>query len=250
MVSYYKESSVLGLGCFDCKYDHTIHNELNKLTNICDKYLVQYYKIWFEDNKYYIPMELCSHSLRTVFDFKSRVFGRRSAEEFLTEFFISCQIFAELLKCVQHLHDLSPAVIHRNLKPENVLIGGKAGNLCLKLCDFGLSQVFKSLSDNRNPEYLSPEETNGGTVDYKTDVYSAAKIGKNIFDIQVTPTLSGMYSSDYKLKNSVTELQKVLISMQSLEPFDRPDCRQVLQEYTYWSINGYCLSSDGYKRFN
>ncbi|CAG2107726.1 unnamed protein product [Medioppia subpectinata] len=184
--------------------------------------------IWFEDKKYYIEMELCSHNLRTVLSLKGPAFGRRSAEEAMnsTEFFISCQIFADLLKCVQHLHDLSPAVIHRNLKPENVLIGGKAGNLCLKLCDFGLSHVFKSLSDNRKPEYLSPEETNGETVDYKTDVYSADKIAQNIFDMQLTPKFLQLYSSDKMLFKSVTKLQKVLISMQSLKPNDRPDCRQ------------------------
>ncbi|CAG2100538.1 unnamed protein product [Medioppia subpectinata] len=163
------------------KYDNNIINEMNKLSNICTKNVVQYISTWFEDNRYYIRMELCSHSLRTVLSLKGPAFGRRSAEEAMnsSEFFISCQIFAELLKCVQHLHDLSPAVIHRNLKPENVLIGGKAGNF----------HVFKSLSDNRNPEYLSPEETDGQTVDYKTDVYSAAKIAQNIFDIQLTPKL-------------------------------------------------------------
>ncbi|CAG2103530.1 unnamed protein product, partial [Medioppia subpectinata] len=146
---------------------------------------------WFEDNKFYVGMELCSHSLVKILSLKGTAFGRQSAEEAMnsSEFFISCQIFAELLKCVQHLHDLSPAVIHRNLKPENVLIGGKAENLCLKLCDFGLSHVFKSLTSKRDPEYLSPEETDGQTVDYKTDVYSAAKIGENIFDMQLTNKL-------------------------------------------------------------
>ncbi|CAG2111381.1 unnamed protein product, partial [Medioppia subpectinata] len=174
-----------------CPTDHdfNIIETMNKLSNICAKNVVQYYNTWFENNKYYIRMELCPHSLQTVLSLIGPAFGRRSAAEAMnsSEFYISCQIFKELLKCIQYLHDLSPAVIHRNLKPENVLIGGKAGNLCLKLCDFGLSHVFKSLSDNRNPEYLSPEEFNGQSVDYKTDIYSAAKIGEIIFDIKLPP---------------------------------------------------------------
>ncbi|CAG2100102.1 unnamed protein product [Medioppia subpectinata] len=136
-------------------------------------------------------MELCFGNLQTVLSLKGPAFGRRSADEALnlSEFFISCQIFLELLECIQYLHDLSPAVIHRDLKPENVLIGNNDGKWKLKLCDYGLTQVFENLSIKRDAKYLSPEETNGQNIDYKTDVYSAAKIGENIFDIQMISEL-------------------------------------------------------------
>ncbi|CAG2100883.1 unnamed protein product [Medioppia subpectinata] len=203
---------------------------LSKLTNIIAENVVKYLDIFREENRYYIRMELCSENFQSVLSLKGPAFGRRSAEEAmnLSEFFISCQIFAELLECIQCLHDLSPAVIHRDLKPENVLIAVNAGKWRLKLGDFGLSDVFQRLCYKRDAKYLSPEETNGQTVDYKTDVYSAAKIARNIFDLQLNNEFSELYSSDKTLSKSVTELQKVLISMQSLEPKDRPDCRQQL----------------------
>ncbi|CAG2104443.1 unnamed protein product [Medioppia subpectinata] len=199
----YHELSVLGSGCFGTVY---------KVRHITDG---QEYAVKIVDNP--------------VLSQKGPAFGRRLAEEAmnLSEYYISCQIFKELLECIQCLHDLSPAVIHRDLKPENVLIACNAGKWRLKLCDFGLSEAFNRLTYKRNAKYLSPEETNGQTVDYKTDVYSAAKIAQNIFDLQLTRKFLRLYSMDKILSKSVTELQKVLISMQSLEPFDRPDCRQM-----------------------
>ncbi|CAG2102339.1 unnamed protein product [Medioppia subpectinata] len=158
-----------------------------------------------EENRYYIHMELCSGNLQSVLSLKGPAFGRQSAEEAmnLSEFFISCEIFAELLECIQCLHDLSPAVIHRDLKPENVLIAANDGKWRIKLCDYGLTEIFPNLSFDRDIEYLSPEETNGQTVDYKTDVYSAAKIAQNIFDMQLISQLSELYSSDKTLSKSV-----------------------------------------------
>ncbi|CAG2106741.1 unnamed protein product [Medioppia subpectinata] len=204
----YNELSVLGSGCFGTVYkvkrkstgqeyamkivdyrdvNKDAINVLKNLSHIFTENVVKYIDYWQEFNVYYIGMELCVESLESVLSLKVSAFGRRSAEEAmnLLEFLISCEIFSELLECIQCLHDLSPAVIHRDLKPENVLIACNAGKWCLKLCDFGLSEAFDRLNYKRDAKYLSPEETNGQTVDYKTDVYSAAKIGENIFDIQV-----------------------------------------------------------------
>ncbi|CAG2100101.1 unnamed protein product [Medioppia subpectinata] len=247
----YKELSELGSGCFGTVYKvkriitneiyaikmvdcPDVNNEmpdmLRTLSNIFTVNLVKYHEFWHESSILYIKMELCFGSLQTVLSLKGPVFGRHSADEAMNslEFLISCEIFKELLECIQCLHDLSPAVIHRDLKPENVLIAANDSKWFLKLCDYGLTDIFKNLSYKRDAKYLSPEETNGQIVDYKTDVYSAAKIAQNIFDIQMTGDLQKLYSSDKLLYICVTELQKVLISMQSLEPKDRPDCRQLL----------------------
>ncbi len=61
------------------------------------------------------------------------------------------QSFEEILDCfsqvcagVAHLHSQQPPIIHRDIRPENVLVkrNEKSGELEYKLCDFGSSSCF------------------------------------------------------------------------------------------------------------
>ncbi|CAG2169677.1 unnamed protein product [Oppiella nova] len=45
------------------------------------------------------------------------------------EYFISCEIFREILECVQYLHESNPQIIHRDLKPDNILIDRNGRNV-------------------------------------------------------------------------------------------------------------------------
>ena len=64
---------------------------------------------------------------------------------------------------VHHLHQCKPEpVVHRDIKPQNILISGEEGNPKIKLCDFGASRLVKHKTDGRSVTM----KTVGGTENY------------------------------------------------------------------------------------
>jgi len=124
-----------------------------------------------------------------IFDYS----GADSPESFLVTEFIRGPTLTAFLE--QHppalpdvatmiAHELAAAlsvahhagVIHRDIKPDNVMVRSDDGRL--KLTDFGIAQVIdkERLTATGqligSPAYLAPELVEGGRVDFRTDVFS------------------------------------------------------------------------------
>jgi serine/threonine-protein kinase len=74
-------------------------------------------------------------------------------------------------------------VVHRDLKPENVFLVTRPAGL-VKVLDFGIAKITDpgTASDTQagivvgTPEYLSPEQATGATVDGRADVYAVGLV--------------------------------------------------------------------------
>lgn len=99
--------------------------------------------------------------------------GKRIAKKGEMSFDEIIDIAKQICRALRYAH--SQSVIHRDIKPQNVLI--EKGGVC-RLSDFGIARIFQQ--DNLTmtgmavgtPEYMSPEQAEGLDLDNQTDIYS------------------------------------------------------------------------------
>ncbi len=89
------------------------------------------------------------------------------------------RLFLEVCDALQYAH--SRLVIHRDLKPDNILVAEEGGQARIKLLDFGIAKLLEGEEDEGltrtggpplTPAYAAPEQVEGGVVSTATDVYS------------------------------------------------------------------------------
>jgi hypothetical protein len=187
-----------------------------------NEYLVEHIDAWFEESvdsnqsgiSLYIRMELCDKTLNDVieeFDENSHL----KANGTLTSvgYYIASQIIIQILEGVNYLHTQNPSLIHRDLKPDNILLKkDDQKGFCVKIADFGLIAIHKFLEkshtmdkgmlkytapevhkfsgqshtiDKGTPKYTAPEVINSRKYDTKADVYSLGVIFQNLFDLEL-----------------------------------------------------------------
>lgn len=98
------------------------------------------------------------------------------------------QIFLQVCEALAEAHKIG--VVHRDLKPTNIMIAFDDDKPRVKILDFGLAKVMmpekiemESLTRTGEtlgtPPYMSPEQCTGGNIDGRSDIYS---LGCMIFE--------------------------------------------------------------------
>lgn len=124
---------------------------------------VQLYQTYCDDNLFYMVMEQCACSLET-----SLTSLWQASESSLVS------IFRQTLLGLAHVH--SAHVVHRDLKPGNIFLGGPNGSN-VKIGDFGVSALLlpgsKALSGACGTlPYMSPEMVSMKGHRHSTDLWS------------------------------------------------------------------------------
>ncbi len=168
--------------------------ELQIMAKIRSDYVVHYNYSWIENNEIlYIQMELCFNTLKAIMEQKLNDFKRKRFEVMTPlEYYISSELFKEILEAVNYLHSHKPSIIHRDLKPTNILITEGLNGRFVKLCDFGLATIHKSDEQTHTERlgsfrYVAPEVLNGRNYDIKADIYSLNVVLQDLFDVDIDP---------------------------------------------------------------
>ncbi|KAK2967488.1 hypothetical protein RJ640_010129 [Escallonia rubra] len=89
------------------------------------------------------------------------------------------EICLGIAKGLKYLHGESRLqMVHRDIKAQNILLGGTDGNLTAKISDFGLAMLCEEGNENMVSKvagthgYLAPEYAMRGILSQKADVYS------------------------------------------------------------------------------
>ena len=132
-------------------------------------------------------------------------------------------LFIQVCQAVQHAHQ--KGIIHRDIKPTNVLVTLHDGKPVPKIIDFGIAKAVKQKLTEKTvftqyaqligtPEYMSPEqaEMSGLDVDTRTDIYS---LGVLLYELLTGTTPF----EDKKLREAgYAEIQRIICEEEPTKP--------------------------------
>jgi hypothetical protein len=147
--------------------------------------------IFNKDNKLllHIQMELCDTTLKEFLSRINRELNQHLNFQTSIGFYISCEIFKEILEAVNYLHKQEPPIIHRDLNPSNILIKYRKNGRFIKIGDFGLAKILEHTIRFHThhigtSKYMAPEINHDTSkYDTKVDIYSLGALSQSIFNI-------------------------------------------------------------------
>lgn len=88
-------------------------------------------------------------------------------------------IILPVLDALAYAHQYT---IHRDIKPDNIIVAGDFPNISLKVLDFGIAKTLSASRFTQTAQvmgtafYMAPEQMSGGEIDHRADLYSTGMI--------------------------------------------------------------------------
>ena len=164
------------------------------LAKLENKNIVSVYALRETDNGLFMVMEYVD--AKTVSEWLKEE-GVLSIDE-------TIKIVRQLLNAINHAHKVG--VIHRDIKPNNILLC-KDGTV--KVMDFGLAKLIQEHGEQSTVTqtagtlyYMSPEQIKGSKIDNRTDIYS---IGMTIYEMLTGRTPFEKGAGEYNIQKQIIE---------------------------------------------
>ncbi|MBK5189732.1 MAG: serine/threonine protein kinase, partial [Gemmatimonadaceae bacterium] len=99
----------------------------------------------------------------------------------------AAEIARQVASALEAAHERG--IVHRDLKPDNIMISrGRDGADLVKVVDFGIAKAAEGAGQKvtrtglvvGTPEYMSPEQLTGDTLDGRSDLYALALVTFNM----------------------------------------------------------------------
>eukprot|EP01124_Arcella_intermedia_P028361 TRINITY_DN5746_c0_g2_i1.p1 TRINITY_DN5746_c0_g2~~TRINITY_DN5746_c0_g2_i1.p1 ORF type:complete len:1015 (-),score=249.61 TRINITY_DN5746_c0_g2_i1:64-3108(-) len=155
----------LGRNQQDLKY---LNQEIELMKKIQHPNIIRLFALEKSGTSIYLVLEYCAgKDLKSYLEIQP---GKRLDEDTARHFM--CQIASGL----QYLHN--NRIIHRDMKPQNILLTEQSPRANLKICDFGFARVEEETMKSilGSPLYMAPEILLGRTYTNKSDLWSVGCI--------------------------------------------------------------------------
>ena len=164
------------------------------LAKLENKNIVGVYALRETDNGLFMVMEYVQ--AKTVSDWLKEK-GAFQIDEAL-------KIIRQLLNAINHAHNVG--VIHRDIKPNNILL---CEDGTVKVMDFGLAKLIQEHGEQSTVTqtagtlfYMSPEQIKGSKIDNRSDIYS---IGMTIYEMLTGRIPFERGSGDFNIQKQIIE---------------------------------------------
>ncbi|DAZ95832.1 TPA: hypothetical protein N0F65_008551 [Lagenidium giganteum] len=200
-------------------------HEVRVLKTVDHEHIMKLHEVIEDDAKCYLIMELAEHG--DLFDriVKQGKFPEPEAQ----------QVVGALVEALHYCHNKS--IIHRDVKPENVLLSGDN----VKLCDFGFAKQLQDMTEQSvdscgTPGYAAPEILDGKPYGVEVDVFSLGVVtyimlcGYPPFPMKLSQLRTHRFNVRFPSKDwaNVNPTVKELISlMLSVNPKARPSMKDL-----------------------
>jgi hypothetical protein len=174
------------------------------VSKLKDNYIVDHIMTWIEESNnsinenykrsatIYILMELYEKTLADIIDEvnECKILKTENDTYIPICYFLLSQLFIQILEGVNYLHKQNPPIIHRNLKPENILLNKVLKGRLVRISGFHLATFheFAEQSHSKDvgsPSYIAPEVIKSQKYDVKADIFSLGAIMEDLFDLDI-----------------------------------------------------------------